>query len=676
MNRSQRNRRRWLGFGLSAGVIAVLASLPARSLAQASDAATAEQASPAGSEPQILQESETTAPLTRAAPAGTGTAPQGGGQTAAALPEGKHPSEKQERKAEKLYLQGAKLVEQGDTRGAYQAFAAAAALDPANQQYLAAREIARQHLLTQLVQEAEKARLSGHPEVARQKLEEALVLDPKNPIITQHVDELVDERRISVEPVDEEGNVEGPIELTPAKVKKSFHLKGTQQEILRQVLSAYQITPVMDSSVTQKAVRLDADDVDWAQASQMVKMLTGTFFVPLDPRRVLVAKDTKNNRQQFERLLVESVYLPGLTATELTDVSNLAKNVFEAPAATLQADKGMLTVRAPESRMKALNATLEELLDGRAQVLLDVRLFDINHSRMTNIGVVLPSQITVFNLDTEINSLLQGNQAAIQQIIASGLAAPGDYGAILGILIATGQITSSILTEGFATFGGGLTAFGAAPGSLTANLSLNASDSRVLDDIQLRVQDQETATFRVGSRYPIVTGTFTSGAGGLSISGINSAGLSSTLNGLGINTSSLAAQTTIPQIQYQDLGLTLKATPRVQHSQEVALNMDLEFTALAGTTLDENPILNNRKYTATITLRDGSSALVVSSLSKQETKAVTGIPGLSELPGLRSTTNDDNNVNESSLIVLVTPHIIRGNHMNMAGRQIVFPQHD
>ena len=225
----------------------------------------------------------------------------------------------------------------------------------------------------------------------------------------------------------------------------------------------------------------------------------------------------------------------------------------------------------------------------------------------------LPSQMTVFNVDSEINRLVQGNQAAINQIIASGLAAPGDYGAILAILIATGQVTSSILTQGFATFGGGLTQFGLVPGTVTANASLNTSDTQVLDDIHLRVQDQETATFRVGTRYPIVTSTVSSGGNALSTSGINTAGLSSTLVGLGFNASSLSQQVTIPQIQYQDLGLTLKATPWVQHGAEVSLKMDLEFTALGGTTLNGNPILNNRKYTGTITLKDGGSAMVVSS---------------------------------------------------------------
>jgi len=583
---------------------------------------------------------------------------------------------KQARKAEKLYIQGAKSLDQSDFRGAYAAFSAAVAIDPANPQYVAAKEIALEHQVTELVQEAEKARLSQHPQEARQKLEEAYGLDPTNPIISQHVDDLADAQKMVVDRVDELGvDAEGPIELTPANLKKSFHLKGTQQDILRQVLSAYQITAVMDSSVGQQNIRLDADDVNYAQASQIAKLLSGTFFVPLDPKRVLVAKDTKENRTKFERLVVESIYLPGLTATELTDISSLAKNIFEAPVAALQPTRNILTVRAPETRIKALNATLEELLDGRSQVMLEVRLYDINKTRTTNVGVVLPNQITIFNVDSELNSVLQGNQAAINQIIASGLAAPGDYGAILAILIATGQITSGVLTQGFLTFGGGLTQFGYNLGTVTGNLSLNASDTRALDDIHLRVQDQETATFKVGERYPIVTSTFSSGSP-VNAAGINSAGLSSSLTGLGINPANLTTQVTIPQIQYQDLGLTFKATPRVQHGAEVALNMELELTALGGSTLDGNPILNNRKYTGTITLQEGSSALIVSNLSKQETKAVTGVPGLNELPGLRSGTDDSKDLNVSNLVVLVTPHIVRKSHIELAGREILLPRHD
>ena len=43
-----------------------------------------------------------------------------------------------------------------------------------------------------------------------------------------------------------------------------------------------------------------------------------------------MAKNTRENRTQFQRMPMETVYLPGLNEKELTEVSNVAKNVFEA----------------------------------------------------------------------------------------------------------------------------------------------------------------------------------------------------------------------------------------------------------------------------------------------------------------------------------------------------------
>jgi general secretion pathway protein D len=77
--------------------------------------------------------------------------------------------------------------------------------------------------------------------------------------------------------------------------------------------------------------------VDYAQAAHLLNLVTHSFMVPLDPVRVLVAKETKENHEKYDRLSLETLYLPGLTATEFTDMSNLAKNVFGVQQATVQA---------------------------------------------------------------------------------------------------------------------------------------------------------------------------------------------------------------------------------------------------------------------------------------------------------------------------------------------------
>ena len=164
----------------------------------------------------------------------------------------------------------------------------------------------------------------------------------------------------------------------PTPGKHSFHLKGTEQDVLNKVLSAYGLTVMMDSSVGTQTIRFDADDVDYEQAAALVSMATGSFIVPLDPKRVLAARDTKGNRTQYDRVALETLRLPGLTPAEMSDMGNIARTVVGVDQATVQQNSGTLTVRAPHATLAALNGTLGDLLDGRSEVLLDVRVIEVS----------------------------------------------------------------------------------------------------------------------------------------------------------------------------------------------------------------------------------------------------------------------------------------------------------
>ena len=586
------------------------------------------------------------------------------------------PTAKERRTADKLYLRGARAIQDKDLRAAAGDFSEAARLVPDNPDYAAAAAIARAHLITELVQQADKARILGQSDVARARLAEAVALDPQNPIAAQHMDDLANLSLAQPSTDDPTADIAEAIRLSPLPGRQSFHIRADARSLLQQVLGAYGITPTIDSSVAVPALRFDADNIDFDQAAELLKLQTNTFFVPLDPRRVLVAKDAKEFRDRYQRQLLETVYLPGLTATEMSDMGNLARNIFEAQQATVQPGRATLTVRAPEPKLAALNRTLADLLDGKSQLLLEVRLFEIAKTRTSNVGVVPPQQFSAFNVPSELNSVIQGNQALINQIISSGLASAGDTAAIVAILIASGQVSSSILNQPFATFGGGTTLTGLTLGTATANLALNTSDSRQLDQIQLRLQNQETATIMAGSRYPIIQSSYSNlSPPGINIPGLSSAGLSSQLASLGVNAATLAQQQQIPQVQYEDLGLTLKATPHIQRNQKVALKLDLKIQALAGGSLNGIPELTNRQFTADIDVSDGESTLVTSALSRSESRAVSGVPGLSELPGFQSTTDRTDDVSSDSLVVLITPHIVRQRHNELAGPVIVLPPH-
>ena len=591
----------------------------------------------------------------------------------------KPPSAKGQHEAEKAYLDGAKALEREDFASAEKDFDTAVELVPRNEQYLAAQEIARQHHVTALVQAADKARLMGNADQSSDDLSQAFKIDPSNPMVQQHIDEIVQDATLDPTAENREETVDAgpPIELAPRPGRYSFHLRTNAADALRQVLTTYGITPTIDSSVKSETVRLDADNVDFTEAARMTKLLTNTFFVPLDPDRVLVAEDTRENRTKYERLVAETVYFPGLTAAEINEMGNVARNIFDAPQATVSPSKSTLTLRAPVAKLAVLNSTLAEMLDGRSEIQLDVRLYSLAKTRMMNLGLQLPNQATIFNVPTELNSVISGNEALVQQIISSGLASAGDYAAIAAILISSGAVSGSILGQPFAVFGGGETLTGLTTNGATLNLALNSADTRILDSLTLRLLDQEESTIRAGTRYPIITSSYSNLAGStLGIPGLSSAGVSSALAGLGVGSSSFnQTGQVIPQVQYQDLGLTLKVKPYIQKDRDVSLNLDFTIVSLAGSSLNNIPVLDNQEYKAITTLKQGESAMVVSSITKQQSKAVTGVPGLSDLPGFQSTTNNQTENDISELLIVITPHIIREAHTQEAGRMFVLPVH-
>ena len=116
----------------------------------------------------------------------------------------------------------------------------------------------------------------------------------------------------------------------------------------------------------------------------------------------------------------------------------------------------------------------------------------------------------------------------------------------------------------------------------------------------------------------------------------------------------------IPQVQYQDLGLTLKSTANVMRTDQVALTLDMQITALSGTSIDGNPVLTSRQYSGVVTIKEGTAVVIASEIDKSESRDISGTPGLSEIPGMNNLTDKDAQQNYATLLIIITPHVVRG----------------
>jgi type II secretory pathway component GspD/PulD (secretin) len=115
-----------------------------------------------------------------------------------------------------------------------------------------------------------------------------------------------------------------------------------------------------------------------------------------------------------------------------------------------------------------------------------------------------------------------------------------------------------------------------------------------------------------------------------------------------------------PSFNYEDLGLTVKATPSIQANRDVRLNLELQIRSLGAGTNNGIPIINNEEYKGTISLKDGEAGVVVSYLTTSQSKTLSGVPGIGQIPGLgRILGSSDAEGTESELLITITPRVMK-----------------
>ncbi len=592
----------------------------------------------------------------------------------------KLPAQQTSPRAEKLYLAGAKLVDLGDLSTAQKDFAEARALDPARPEYAEAFQMTRSSRVSALLRQAAQARMEGHAAQADALVAQARALDPTNELVLQHT--AADQPAHGLQEIPSRNlRLAAPVQLAPQPGTREFHLRGAPGEVVVQVGQAYGLKVVLDISVSRgDPIRFDLDGSPYEQAMSVLLRMNHLFGVAVDAKTLLVVKDTQENRVQFERQAEETIYVPGSTPQELTEIQNVVKNVFDVTKISVQANNSALILRAPQPTLLAVNYTLADLIDGGAQVMLDIKLISVDKTRERNLGFAPPNSISAFSIASEAQKIVTANQSTINTAIQQGLFTPTGNAATDIVnealyLLAAGLATDSLASGLIAKFGGGLTTGGISLGSSTTlNLALNSSDARALEDITIRAGDRQESVLRIGSKYPITTSTYSSGLSSATTSAL--AGV--TVNG--VSASSLLNQylgnsstATIPQIQYEDLGLTLKTTPSVLKDGMITIAIDMKMEALTGATNNNIPILTSRVFTSSITVPDGTPAMLLSQLSSTESKAISGVPGLGNLPGFQGTVADRDAIRDTSdLILIVTPHLVRRRSNTIAGPRIAF----
>jgi general secretion pathway protein D len=592
------------------------------------------------------------------APAPAATAPETPSPSTGVFlspPANSTPNSKDRKAAKHAFHQGLKLQQSGDLEGAFHAFEEAARLVPSSKEYVVAREMTREHLVGLHLDRGDHDMHAGKRLDGLAEFRTALDLDPQNDFAQQRFEDAIGMPPIhSIGPAQlvAKSDVLTTSPPTGFGGLHDIHYRGDARGLFTAVAASYGLTVIFDDSFPSQRVRLDLDQADFATAIRAASKVTKGFCVPLDSTVLLAAADKDENHRAFDRMGMRTFYIPGASApADLNEIVACLHMIFpETKSVVFNAAANTVTVRAPLAILDAETRFLEQLNSSQPEVLLEVQVLEINHTYARNIGLHAPDQFNLYNIPAAAIAGLaaslggQSITSLINQLISSGGINQAGNSTIAALLSQLQSQANSIFSQPVATFGGGLTFFGLSLDQLGAVLSLNESSVTSLDHATLRASHTKEATLKIGSRFPVLNASFSPISNSSAIAGV-------------LGNQSYTAP--FPSVNYEDLGLSIKAKPSIHHNNDVAMEFYIQIRALGGTSVNGVPIITNREYTGGIILRDGEPAAIAGMLTESDQNSLSGLPAFAQIPGfgyLASQHNKQEMADE--LMILITPHIL------------------
>jgi general secretion pathway protein D len=416
-------------------------------------------------------------------------------------------------------------------------------------------------------------------------------------------------------------SAQGPVELA-AISNVPITLKVTEKAnvIYETVGKLAGINVLFDPDYTPRQVRIELNGVTLEDALEIISFETKTFWRPVTPNTIFVAQDNPAKRKELEQNVIKTFYLSNLSQpTELQDVVNAMRTILEVSRIQQLPSQGAIVVRGTPDQMALAQKLVDDLDKAKPEVLIEVAVMQVSRDKVHKLGINPPTSATV-QLQPNVNT---GTTTSTTTTSTTS----------------TTSSTSGINLNTLANLNA--TDFQVNIPPATAIALLGDSNTKIIQNPQIRALDGQKATLKIGDRVPVATGSFQPGIGGVGINPL-------------VNT----------QFQYLDVGVNIDITPRVHAGREISLKLTMDVSAVTSHVsiggIDQ-PVIGQRKIEHEIRLKDGEVNLLGGMMEDTQTRALNGIPGLASIPLLKYLFSEkDTEHSENEIVFVLVPHIIRG----------------
>lgn len=506
------------------------------------------------------------------------------------------------------YRKAEKSAEMEDWDRAVIGYSKALALDPGNTRYSVALARAKVKASATHFEKGKRYLAAGQIELAIAELQQTVVLNPSNQYAFNELEKaakLLERKGIEITEIEElkararRKALEAP-KLNP-RSPEDIVLKFKDETIgkIYDILSKVSgINFIFDDKVDLSRKRdIDLANISFVKAMDILMLTNKHFYKVIDENTLIIVPDNKQKRKEYTDNVIRTFYLSNADPKQ---VSALCRTLLNTRQIADNPALNSITIKDTPEKVEIAARIIEANDKSKSEVIIDVELLEINRETIENIGLDLTSKII---------GVVWGGEEAIPLSNLNLLRQQSAWlvGPIPGIMI---------------------------------DFMKSDTDTKIISKPQLRVSEGEKAEIHIGDRVPIPTTTF------------------STSQTIGGNIVPITSFT------YQNVGIELNIEPRVHHNKEITLKVGVKVSAITGSVIGtggiSQPIIGERNIKTVIRLKDGESNILAGLIAEGDKNAMSGVPGISDIPILnkifgRHEVQDY----KKDIILTLTPHILR-----------------
>jgi general secretion pathway protein D len=325
----------------------------------------------------------------------------------------------------------------------------------------------------------------------------------------------------------------------------------------------------------------------------------------VNPRTVLIYPNTPAKAREYQELMVKTFYLSN---ADVKQTMNMVKTLLKTRDVFIDEKLNMLTMKDTPEAIRLAEKLIASQDLAEPEVVLEVEVLEIKRSRLQELGIVWPNQLTVLNIVPDPS-----------QTVTTG-----------GATTTTAPQTTTTATLTLDTLKNLRSGSVAVSPNPAINARAEVSDANLLANPRIRVKNREKAKVHIGDKVPVITTTSTANVG------------------------------VSESVSYLDIGLKLDVEPNVFLDSEVAIKVGSvvrEITSKSGTLTYQ---IGTRNAMTTLRLKDGETQALAGLINDEDRRGANRVPGLGDIPVLgRLFSNQRDDRTKTEIVLLMTPHVVR-----------------